>query len=141
MPSRFTAARTFSTPETYLGPERLNQAQYVGSAIVPNHAARYRLATTLPEDDISYGGTWTLAGKTATAGPGAVLDLHYHAKKVYIVLSGHGRLPVTRDGKPLRTIAVDGAKLYTVLDGSTTTDGVLRFSFPPGLVAYSFTFG
>jgi cytochrome c biogenesis protein CcdA/thiol-disulfide isomerase/thioredoxin len=132
---------TFSTPETYLGPERLDPTRYVGTKIVKGHAAAYRLATTLPEDDISYGGTWTLSGQTATPGFGAVLDLHYHAKKVYIVLSGHGRVTVTRDGKPLPALEVDGAKLYTVLSSSRSTDGLLRFAFPSGVRAYSFTFG
>jgi hypothetical protein len=95
----------------------------------------------VPQNDISYGGTWTLAGQTATPGPGARLALHYHAKDVYIVLSGHGRIAVTRGGKPLPPIDGDGAKLYTVLSGNATTDGVLRFSVPPGVRAYSFTFG
>jgi hypothetical protein len=45
------------------------------------------------------------------------------------------------NGKPLRTLRVRSAKLYTVLTSPTTHDGVLRFRFTPGLRAYSFTFG
>ena len=56
------------TPETYLGPERLDRSRYVGSRLVLNRAATYRLAKTVPQNDISYGGTWTLAGQTATPG-------------------------------------------------------------------------
>jgi cytochrome c biogenesis protein CcdA/thiol-disulfide isomerase/thioredoxin len=129
------------TPETYLGPERLDGSRYVGTPPVLNHRADYRLAESVPQNDISYGGTWTLSGQTATPGRGARLDLHYHADDVYIVLSGHGRIAVTRNGKPLPPIDVDGAKLYTVLSGTTTTDAVLQFSFPRGVRAYSFTFG
>jgi cytochrome c biogenesis protein CcdA/thiol-disulfide isomerase/thioredoxin len=129
------------TPETYLGPERLDSARYVGTAPVRNHPVDYKLAASVPENDISFGGTWTLSGQTATAGRAAKLALHYHAKDVYIVLSGHGHLTVTRDGKQFRTIDVDSAKLYTALSSNTTTDGVLRFSVPPGIRAYSFTFG
>jgi cytochrome c biogenesis protein CcdA/thiol-disulfide isomerase/thioredoxin len=129
------------TPETYLGPQRLDRSRYVGSRLVLNRPAKYRLAGSVPPNEISYGGTWTLSGQTATPGLGARLALHYLAKDVYIVLSGHGRIAVTRNGKPLPPIEVDGAKLYTVLSGNVRTDGLLRFSVPPGVRAYSFTFG
>jgi len=129
------------TPETYLGPERLDQSRYVGTKPVLNRPADYRLAASVPLDAISYGGTWTLSGQTATAGLGARLALRYHAKDVYIVLSGRGRVTVTSDGKPLRSIEVDGAKLYTVLSSNVTGDALLEFSVPPGIRAYSFTFG
>jgi cytochrome c biogenesis protein CcdA/thiol-disulfide isomerase/thioredoxin len=129
------------TPETYLGPERFDASRYVGTPPVPGRAADYRLARSVPQNDISYGGTWTLSGQTATAGRGARLDLHYHAKNVYFVLSGHGRIAVRRGGKRLPPVDVDGAKLYTVLSSGRTTDAVLRFSFSPGIRAYSFTFG
>ena len=129
------------TPETYLGPERLDPARYVGTTPVRNRPVHYHLASSVPQNDISYGGAWTLSGQTATAGLGARLDLHYHSKDVYIVLSGRGRVSVTRDGKPLPSIDVNGAKLYTVLSSNTTTDAVLQFSFQPGIRAYSFTFG
>jgi thiol-disulfide isomerase/thioredoxin len=129
------------TPETYLGWERLDSGRYVGTTPVQNRPTVYRLASSIPQNDISYGGTWTLAGQTATAGLGARLDLHYHAMDVYIVLSGKGRVDVTRDGRPLAPIDVDGAKLYTVVSSTATTDAVLEFSVPPGIRAYSFTFG
>src|SRR5581483_12488217 len=56
------------TPETYLGPERLDPSRYVGSKVVQGRPAVYRLATSIPQNDISYGGTWTLAGQIATPG-------------------------------------------------------------------------
>jgi cytochrome c biogenesis protein CcdA/thiol-disulfide isomerase/thioredoxin len=129
------------TPETYLGPERFDPSRYVGTAPVIGRAADYRLSASVPSNEFSYGGTWTLSGQTATAGLGARLALHYLGKDVYIVLSGHGRVTVTRDGKPLPPIDVTGARLYTVLSSDTTTDAILRFSFSPGIRAYSFTFG
>ena len=129
------------TPETYLGPQRLDPSRYVGTKPVTNRAAVYRLAKSVPQNDISYGGTWTLAGQTATPGRDARLALHYHAKDVYIVLSGHGRIRVTRNGRSLPPIDVTGAKLYTVLSSNETTDATLDFSVPRGVTAYSFTFG
>ncbi len=59
-------------------------------------AGSYRLAASLPQNAISYGGRWKLAGQTAIAGPGARLRLHYYAEDVFVVLGGHGRVTVTR---------------------------------------------
>jgi len=129
------------TPETYLGYARLDFSRYVGTTPRPNRPVDYRLAAAVPQNAISYGGTWLLSGLTATAGLGARIDLHYHAKDVYMVLSGKGRVDVTRNGRALPSIGVDGARLYTVISSATTTDAVLEFTVPPGIRAYSFTFG
>ena len=45
------------------------------------------------------------------------------------------------DGKPAGTIPVNGFRLYTAYSGERSRDGVLELRFPPGLAAYSFTFG
>jgi cytochrome c biogenesis protein CcdA/thiol-disulfide isomerase/thioredoxin len=130
----------FMTPETYLGPERLDPSRYVGSQLVRGTAA-YSEAASIPPDAISLGGTWTLAGETATAGPGARLGLHFRAKDVYIVLTGKGRVAATLDGRPLTTLHVGAARLYTLRTSRTWAGGVLQLRFTPGVVAYSFTFG
>jgi hypothetical protein len=90
---------------------------------VAGRPAEYRLAPSVPQGAVSYGGTWTLSGETATVGP------------------GHGRIAVTRDAKPFRSIDVDGARLYTVVSSRRRTDAVLEFFVPAGVRAYSFTFG
>jgi len=129
------------TPETYLGAERLDRSRYVGSPIVAGKPAEYALAKSLPANAISYGGGWKLAGQIATAGFGAELRLHFHAKDVYIVLGGRGRVGVTLDRKPRPPIEVNADRLYTVVSSASTRDGVLDFTFSPGVRAYSFTFG
>ena len=101
----------------------------------------YTAATVVPQDAISYGGEWALAGQIATAGIGAQLLLHFQAKDVYIVLGGKGRVTAQLGGKPLPTIDVNADRLYTVLSSRTARDGVLRLGFTPGVRAYSFTFG
>ncbi|MGH2998842.1 MAG: cytochrome c biogenesis protein DipZ [Gaiellaceae bacterium] len=129
------------TPETYLGPERFDPSRYVGTRPVTGKEAEYSLAEAIPQNDISYGGAWTLSGQTATAGLGATLGLHFHAKDVYIVLGGHGRVGVTIDGKAQPPVKVTADKLFTLFSSRTTTDAQLRLSFSPGVRAYSFTFG
>jgi hypothetical protein len=129
------------TPETYLGPQRLDRTRYIGSKLVLGKASDYVEATSVPQNFISYGGEWRLSGQTATAGLGATLALHFHAKKVYIVLTGHGTVTAELDGRRVSTLRVNTARLYTVLTSATTRDGILRFHFTPGVRAYSFTFG
>jgi hypothetical protein len=95
----------------------------------------------VPTSSISYGGEWTLDGQIATAGIGAQLRLRFEAEKVYIVLGGHGTVGVDLNGKPLPAIDVNADRLYTVLSSNTERNGLLQFSFSPGVRAYSFTFG
>jgi cytochrome c biogenesis protein CcdA/thiol-disulfide isomerase/thioredoxin len=129
------------TPETYLGPFRLDSSRYVGTKPALGKPATYALAPAIPQNDISFGGVWTLSGQIAQPGVGATLGLHFHAKDVYIVLGGRGRVGVTIDGKQRPPVNVDADKLYTLYTSAATTDAQLRLTFTPGVRAYSFTFG
>jgi hypothetical protein len=68
--------------------------------------------------------------------------LHFHAKNVYLVMGGHGRVGVSVDGHELPPVRVDGiSRLYTVVSRPALLDGQLNLSFTPGVSVYSFTFG
>jgi cytochrome c biogenesis protein CcdA/thiol-disulfide isomerase/thioredoxin len=130
-----------TTPETYLGPDRLDRTHYAGSPLVTGRPAHFTLAAAVPQDAISYGGKWTLSGQTALAGAGARLELNFHASDVYIVLGGKGRVTTLLDGKPLGSIDVSSSKLYTVYSSAPARNGLLELRFTPGVQAYTFTFG
>jgi cytochrome c biogenesis protein CcdA/thiol-disulfide isomerase/thioredoxin len=130
-----------TTPETYLGPDRLDRSHYAGSRLVTGRPAQFTLAATVPRDSISFGGDWTLSGQTALAGPGARLELNFHAGDVYIVLGGRGRVTTLLDGKPLGSISVTSDRLYTVFSSTLAQNGLLELRFTPGVQAFSFTFG
>jgi thiol-disulfide isomerase/thioredoxin len=143
-PATTIANRTpteLQTPETYLGPSRFDPSRYVGRKPVLGKQVTYTLAQQIPQNDISYGGLWTLSGQIAEAGLGATLGLHFHAKDVYVVLGGRGHVGVTVDGRTRPSIDVTADKLYTLFTSPTTTDAQLRLSLSPGVHAYSFTFG
>src|SRR5439155_5015918 len=127
------------TPETYLGIARLER--YVGSPLRQGRWARYSFARVVPRDDVSYAGRWKLGDQRIVAGAGARIRLHFHARHVYIVLSGKGNVTVAVDGVVQRPITVDGPRRYTVFNAAKTTDALLELGFTPGLDAYSFTFG
>jgi thiol-disulfide isomerase/thioredoxin len=130
-----------TTPETYVGPQRLDSSRYVGSKLTFGRQATYTPAANLPQNAISFAGRWTLSGQTATAGRDAQLLLHFNAKDVYVVLAGHGQVHASLAGRRLSPLPVDGDRLYTVLSSPRTLDGLLRLKLTPGLRAYSFTFG
>jgi len=128
-----------TTPESYLGYNRLDR--YVGSAIKRNRVAEYRLPARVPQDDLAYGGAWMVDAEKIVAESKASLQLHFHARDVYIVLGGHGTVDVAIGGKKAAPLRVDAYKLYTVRMSKTVANSLLELRFSPGVQAYSFTFG
>ncbi|HZR14818.1 MAG TPA: cytochrome c biogenesis protein DipZ, partial [Acidimicrobiia bacterium] len=127
------------TPETYLGAERI--ADYTGSRLAPDRFATYQAAVSLPQNGLTYGGSWRVEAQQIVAGRGAFLRLHFHAKNVYIVLGGRGTVRATIDGRPAGTIYVNAYRLYTVRSSAKVADATLELQFSPGVRGYSFTFG
>jgi hypothetical protein len=136
---RDATPRELQTPESYLGSERLQR--YVGSRIRPGVAAGYTFATALAEDELTYAGTWRVERQQIVAGAGARLRLHFRAQFVYLVLGGRGTVHALVDGTPTRSFRVDADRLYTILSGTSSRDGILELRFSPGVTAYAFTFG
>jgi cytochrome c biogenesis protein CcdA/thiol-disulfide isomerase/thioredoxin len=134
-----TPTETVMTPESYLGTARL--VNYVGSTIRPNVAWRYTFAPKLPQNELSYAGTWRVGPERIVAGKGARLRLHFQARFVYIVLGGRGIVRTRVDGKPMGAFAVNADRLYTVVSGAAPRNGALELRFSPGVTAYAFTFG
>ncbi len=128
-----------STPESYLGYERLQR--YAGSQIAPNKAAPYRFPFGLGNDELAYSGIWNVGPQAIVAGLGARLRLHFQARYVYLVLGGNGHVQSLIDGKPAGTVDVNGYRLYTIRSGTTAEDAILELRFDPGVKAYAFTFG
>jgi cytochrome c biogenesis protein CcdA/thiol-disulfide isomerase/thioredoxin len=129
----------FLTPETYLGYERIDR--FTGSKLHPDREATYTLAPALGKDDFAYGGRWTVRAQRIVAGKDARLQLRYYARKVYLVLGGHGTVQVLVDGKPHGVVHVTSDRLYTLVDRDSIDEATLELRFSPGVSAYAFTFG
>jgi hypothetical protein len=128
------------TPETYLGTDRLSSL--VGSPVVEGREATYTIPKVVPQNDVAYGGRWTVGRERIVAGEGARLRLSYHARNVYLVLGGTGDVQVAVDGDPVKTVSVTGDRLYTLVTRpGPAADHALDLSFSPGVEAYAFTFG
>ena len=127
------------TPESYLGHARL--ARYVGTEIAPDRERAYTPAFRLADNELTYGGRWTVEGERAVAGADASLRLSYQARNVYLVLTGKGSVQVLVDGKPERRVRVTGDRLYTLVERPTLAKHLLELRFTPGVAGYAFTFG
>ena len=77
------------TPESYLGYERL--ARYAATRSSEDEPHAYTFPPRLAENELAYGGRWTVEDERAVAGRGARLRLHYRARDVYLVLTGQRR--------------------------------------------------
>jgi hypothetical protein len=128
-----------TTPETYLGYLRI--ANYAGSPLHANKLAPYTFPRQLGQSELAYEGAWKVEGERAVAGLGARLRIDFHARNVYIVLGGKGRVEELIDGKRTGVLDVTSDRLYTVLAGAHARDALLELRFSPGVEAYSFTFG
>ena len=128
------------TPETYLGWRRLS-ADYAGSPIEEGKLARYVFPPTLAFNGYAYGGQWRVGPEQILAGRNARIRMHFVASLTHLVLTGHGSVDVRVDGKHVRSVKVNGDRLYTLLGRNDPHEGLLELRLTPGIGAYAFTFG
>jgi cytochrome c biogenesis protein CcdA/thiol-disulfide isomerase/thioredoxin len=130
------------SPETYLCYERLQYLVPAGTTVARDAPASYHFPGSLPLGAFALSGTWTDHAQEATAGANAKLELAFLARKVYLVIGGHGTLAVSLNGTHIQTIHVAGVpRLYTLYDAGRETSGKLQLRASPGIQAYDFTFG
>ena len=131
--------RTALTPETYLGYARM---EGLANAAILRGEARYVFPPALGPNQFAFAGRWRIGEQAARAGRDARLRLRFQARRVFLVLSGQGRVGVSLDGRPQRAVDVRGTpRLYTVLARPSPTRGLLELRFPPGVAGWAFTFG
>jgi cytochrome c biogenesis protein CcdA/thiol-disulfide isomerase/thioredoxin len=131
--------RELVTPESYLGWQRL--ARHAGTDVQRDREAAYEPPTQLAENELAFGGFWTVEDERAVAGRGATLRLRYRARDVFLVLTGTGSVQVLVDGRAERRVRVTGDRLYTLVEREEVGDHLLELRLDPGLAAYAFTFG
>ncbi len=144
----------YQTPETYFGYAR-SQNFFSNESITKDNAANYTYPGVIPADSWALKGKWIInADKIIAAEAGASIKLEFHANKVYAVMGAAKNTIVTLalNDKPVTQFAgkdvhnsevtVSNNQLYSLLDFSSATDGVLELTATePGLEMYTFTFG
>ncbi|WP_343599396.1 cytochrome c biogenesis protein DipZ [Mycobacterium sp.] len=135
-----TTPKAKLTPETYFGVGKM--VNYAGGGVYDEGSATFAFPTALPDDSFALQGPWSLNYQGATSDSDAsAIELHYHAKNVYIVAGGTGSLTVTRNGTPT-TLPVSGPPTsHQIVAGSAVAPGTLQVRVGRGLTVYSFTYG
>lgn len=121
------------TPETYLGKRRMERFISNADGLLPLH-------------NFTYKGAWNIQEEQAIAAIGSVLELHFYANKVFLVVTPKGtddRAKIFLDDKLVGEMVFDTAKLYTLVDlEGNKGDHTLRIEFQTdGTSVYAFTFG
>ncbi|MEO8969552.1 MAG: cytochrome c biogenesis protein CcdA [Solirubrobacteraceae bacterium] len=147
LPAPMTAHATLpsaalATPETYLRPDRAQ-----GFAQPPRLGVHfYPGVLNPPLNTFGLHGTWHVSSQSATpTAPGASIRLRYQAADVYLVLTSAGNQPQTvhtvLDGHSQPPFTVREQRLYRLVHSPTAGQHTLTVQIPPGVSAYSFTFG
>jgi cytochrome c biogenesis protein CcdA/thiol-disulfide isomerase/thioredoxin len=147
------AAPGISTPETYLGAARARG--WVNGLITPGEHDFGAPPGEIPVDSFAYAGSWRIDPESATSGPGAEIDLSFHARRVFLVLGSPGTprsVQVLLDGRPIPTrlagpdvrrgrATIEEHRLYRLVDLPAVGTHRLSLVFDPGISGYAFTFG
>jgi cytochrome c biogenesis protein CcdA/thiol-disulfide isomerase/thioredoxin len=143
---------TVTTPETYLGAAR---AERFTNAMLSPGSHDFTAPKSLPANEFAYHGKWRIALDSATAGPGASLDLNFGARRAYLVLGSPGRdrkVRVLLDGQPISSadagsdvhdgaVTVTGQRLYNLVNLPKVGQHVLTLEPEAGVEGYAFIFG
>ncbi len=141
------------TPESYLGAENAQRFEN-GKITAGLHDYGSSMAAPASEH-LRYSGSWRVSESSATAVRAARLQLHFLARRVFLVAGSPGhRLPVRvlLDGRPIPPSAagsdvhrssatVSFQRLYRLVELPRVERHVLTLEFAPGVSGYSFTFG
>jgi len=141
-----------TTPETYLGAAR---AERFTNPMLSPGKHRFAKAPAPPLNEFAYRGSWRITLDSATAAAGASLDLHFGARRVYLVLGSPGRprrMRVLLDGRPISAadagadvhagvVTIDKQRLYNLVDLPRVERHVLTLQPEAGVSGYAFTFG
>lgn len=145
------------SPETYLNSTRMQY--YFPGGSTGDGKQVFTLLDSIPLNTFSFGGEWTINSENAVTGKNAVLNYHFIADKVFLVLrpgiTGNiARVKVFLDGKALSDlnkgsdvnsgeVLIDSDRLYNLIDlKGSGGEHALKLEFlAPGIEAFAFTFG
>jgi cytochrome c biogenesis protein CcdA/thiol-disulfide isomerase/thioredoxin len=143
------------TPESYLGTER-GERFTNGPLTSGAHDYGALPSSPPPPNELRYAGPLRVGAWGATPlSSGAAVQLHFRARRVYLVMGSptHPRpVRVLLDGRPLPqsaaganvhngTAVVELQDVYNLVDLPSVQTHTLTVEFPPGVSVYDFTFG
>lgn len=142
------------TPESYLG---FNRLERITNLVTTTGQQLFDTDPNIPENGISFGGTWDIQPEESVAKRDAELSIHFNADQVYLVMtptSSSDQVQVYLDGKIVPsslagkdvvngTIKLDAARLYSLINlHGNNGNHILKLIFKTsGTSVFAFTFG
>jgi thiol-disulfide isomerase/thioredoxin len=142
-----------ATPETYLDDQRARGFPVPLRAGTHSYAGLAHPAL----NEFALRGTWSVGSQSSTPqSAGSAIQARFQAAKVYLVLTSAANVPrrvqILLDGKPIAKssagadvhgsgLTVRGQRLYSLVSRRRAEPHDLEVRVPPGVSAYSFTFG
>ena len=142
------------SPETYLGYSRIGTFASK-ETISYDKKTKYTLPNTLSLNSFAFEGYWNVGEQTTKAYKGSIIEYHFQAKDVYLVINtnSNSEIQVSLDGKVVDTstegtdvkqgtIVVESNRLYHLIKLPKAEDHILRLQFlDDNASVYAFTFG
>ena len=142
------------SPETYLGYSRIGTLASK-ETISYDKKTKYTLPNTLSLNSFAFEGYWNVGEQTTKAYKGSIIEYHFQAKDVYLVINtnSNSEIQVSLDGKVVDTstegtdvkqgtIVVESNRLYHLIKLPKAEDHILRLQFlDDNASVYAFTFG
>ena len=143
-----------ATPETYLGTARAEG--WMNPPVAGTHDYGVAPNGELAPNEFAFSGTWKIGAQPAEAVAGAGIDVHFLAKRVYLVMTTTGARPlpvrVLLDSRPIPpadagadvhggVVTVRGQRLYSLVSLPRAEAHSLSLRLAPGVTGYAFTFG
>ncbi len=148
-----TPTARLATPETYLDAKRAHGFAAALKLGIHSYPGVGRPAL----NEFALRGTWNVGSEGATpVSPGASIEAGFQAARVYLVMTSAGNVPrqvhVLLDGRPITapaagadvsraSVSVRSQRLYSLVSLPGAQQHTLTVQLPPGVTAYSFTFG
>jgi cytochrome c biogenesis protein CcdA/thiol-disulfide isomerase/thioredoxin len=144
-----------TTPETYLGALRAEGFVNGPINLGPHDFGGGSRPARLPPDYLAYRGEWAISREAARAGRDAAIDVHFGARRVFLVLGSPGEpreMRVLLDGKPIPdalagedvtdgVAAISEQRLYRLVELPEAERHTLTLEPDRGVQGYAFTFG
>ncbi len=145
------------SPETYLGAKRMQYYYPTGSLGIG--VQNLTLSKDPNLNSFSLGGTWNITNENAITGEHAILNYHFYAAKVFLVLrpgtaAAQAKVKLFLDDQPVTSanqgsdvvngeITITSDKLYNLIDlQGNVGNHTLRLEFQySGIELFAFTFG
>jgi len=129
------------SPEIYFGSQR---NEYLGNGIRGKKGVQnFEEPTIISSNTLYLSGSWNIQDEYAESLSESKIIFKYDSKNVYIVASAENDLTasISLDKEFAKDLLIKEEQLYSIIEGRSYSQHILKIDVPKGLKAFAFTFG